>query len=89
MQRPLQSHHGHFKPAAMMLFSFSLPLIACRFSFFTFHFSLTLFAPFGDETWRRTYRGLRFAHPRLSMVGPLRGPSAGDDRAGFCSGLIK
>ena len=31
--------------------------------------------PFGaGEYWFLTYPGVRFAHPRLSMVGPLRGP---------------
>ena len=29
-----------------------------------------------------------FAHPRLSMVGPLRGPSAGRNQTGFCSSLV-
>ena len=43
--------------------------------------------PSGTRRRGRTYRGLRFAHPRLSMVGPLRGPSANEDRAGFCGGL--
>ena len=43
--------------------------------------------PSGTRRRGRTYRGLRFAHPRLSMVGPLRGPSANENWAGFCSGL--
>ena len=45
--------------------------------------------PSGTHTGGATHPQVTFAslaHPRLSMVGPLRGPSADEIRAGFCGG---
>ena len=70
----------------LSLFYFRLSPVVFHFSLFTYH--LPCSPPSGTGRRVRTYRRLRFAHPRLSMVGPLRGPSACENRASFCSGLI-
>ena len=52
---------------------------------------LPTFAPFGDaHTGRASHPQVTLAslaHQRLSMVGPLRGPPAGQNQTRYCSGL--